>query len=380
MAEFRYARQIDSLTSYMLSQGVRLIVFEDFEGHRDPTIRWLTNHPGDALLFVSSDILEKPILVPWDVNMAHQYAATELLRIIPYTDFERNPYKTLKAIVGIMNIQSGSCIEIPPETSYSSFLRYLDTLPDYDILCREDGIHAETRSMRAIKGPEEIERYRIAARITNEVIAELEKHIKAGTFKTEIDVAQFIEREGRLRGCESTGFETLVAGPKRSFGIHAFPTYTGEPFGTQGLSIIDFGLKYDGYTTDVTITVARGPLSRAQERMLSLVEKAYNLAISLAKEGTPTRDIAMAVDAHFEKAKKKMPHALGHGIGVEAHEAPAIRNRSDNEWVLQQGMVFTLEPGLYDPVHGGCRLENDFVLTENGLERLTNAQIIRIPE
>jgi Xaa-Pro dipeptidase len=380
MAEFRYARQIDSLTSYMLSQGVRLIVFEDFEGHRDPTIRWLTNHPGDALLFVSSDILEKPILVPWDVNMAHQYAATELLRIIPYTDFERNPYKALKAIVGIMNIQSGSCIEIPPETSYSSFLRYLDTLPDYDILCREDGIHAETRSMRAIKGPEEIERFRIAARITNEVIAELEKHIKAGTFKTEIDVAQFIEREGRLRGCESTGFETLVAGPKRSFGIHAFPTYTGEPFGTQGLSIIDFGLKYDGYTTDVTITVARGPLSRAQERMLSLVEKAYNLAISLAKEGTPTRDIAMAVDAHFEKAKKKMPHALGHGIGVEAHEAPAIRNRSDNEWVLQQGMVFTLEPGLYDPVHGGCRLENDFVLTENGLERLTNAQIIRIPE
>jgi len=364
----------------MLSQGVRLIIFEDFEGHRDPTIRWLTNHPGDALLFVSSDILEKPILVPWDVNMAHQYAATELLRIIPYTDFERNPYKALKAIVEIMNIPPGSRIEIPPETSYPSFLRYVDTLPDYDIICREDGTHAEIKAMRAIKAAEEIERYRTAARITNEVIDELEKQIRAGTFKTEIDVAQFIEREGRLRGCEGTGFETLVAGPKRSFGIHAFPSYTGEPFGTQGLSIIDFGLKYDGYTTDVTITVARGPLSRAQERMLTLVEKAYNLAVSLAKEGTPTRDIAMAVDAHFEKAKKKMPHALGHGIGVEAHEAPAIRNRSDNEWVLQQGMVFTLEPGLYDPVHGGCRLENDFVLTENGLERLTDARIIRIPE
>jgi len=380
MAEFRYARQIDSLTNYMHSQGVTLVVFEDFEGKRDPTIRWLTNHPGDALLFLSSDILERPILVPWDVNMANQYAATELFRIIPYTDFDRNPYKALKAVVGILNIPSGSRIEIPPETSYSSFLRYLDTLPDYDILCREDGIHAETRSMRAIKGPEEIERYRIAAQITNEVISELEKHIKAGTFKTEIDVAQFIEREGRLRGCEGTGFETLVAGPKRSFGIHAFPSYTSEPFGTQGLSIIDFGLIYEGYTTDVTLTVAKGPLNRTQERMLSLVEKAYNLAVALAKEGTATREIAMAVDAHFEKAKKKMPHALGHGIGVEAHEAPAIRNRSDNEWVLQQGMVFTLEPGLYNPVHGGCRLENDFVLTENGLERLTDARIIRIPE
>lgn len=380
MTELTYFQQIDRLTSYMQSEGVRLTVFEDFEGHRDPTIRWLTKHPGDALLFVSSEMVEKPILVPWDVHMAHQYTSPNLVRIIPYTDFERNPYKALKAIVGIMNIQSGSRVEIPPETSYPSFLRYVDSLTDFDILCREDGIHAHTRLMRAIKSDEEIEGYRIAARITNEVIAELENHITAGNLKTEVDVAQFIEREGRLRGCEGMGFETLVAGPKRSFGIHAFPSYTGEIFGTQGLSIIDFGLKHAGYTTDVTITVAKGPLNRTQERLISLVEKAYNAAVSLAKEGTPTRDIALAVDSHFEKAKKNMPHALGHGIGVEAHEAPAIRSRSDNEWVLQRGMVFTLEPGLYDPVHGGCRLENDFVLTEHGLEQLTKARIIRIAE
>jgi len=379
MLEYRYARQIESLTNYLRSEGIKLAMFEDFEAHRDPTIRWLCNQPGDALLFVSYDILEKPILVPWDVNMAHQYVS-EAFKIIPYTDFERNPYKALKAVIGIMNIPTGSRIDNPPETSYPSFLRYVDTLPDYDIICREDGTHAETRLMRAIKGTEEIERYRTAARITNEVILELEKNIRAGNFKTEIDVAQFIEREGRLRGCEGTGFESLVAGPSRSFGIHAFPSYSAAPFGTTGLSIIDFGLKYEGYTTDVTITVAREPLNRTQERMLSLVEKAYNLAVSMAKEGTATRDIALAVDAHFEKAKKKMPHALGHGIGVEAHEAPAIRSRSDNEWVLQQGMVFTLEPGLYDPVHGGCRLENDFILTENGLEQLTNARIIRLPE
>jgi Xaa-Pro dipeptidase len=73
-----------------------------------------------------------------------------------------------------------------------------------------------------------------------------------------------------------------------------------------------------------------------------------------------------------------MPHALGHGIGLEAHESPAIRGREDNEWVLRPGMVFTLEPGLYDPLHGGCRLENDVLLTGNGVETLTEAGIIRL--
>ena len=380
MTELRFSKQHDNLTNYMASEGIRLALFQDFEGMRDPTIRWMTRHPGDALLLVSSNIIDIPILIPWDVNMAQQYAKESYCHIVPYTEFDRNPYKAIKAVVENLNIPTGSRIEIPPTTSYPSFLRFVDALPDHDIICREDGTHFFTQQMRAIKDPEEIEIYREASRITNDVIAELEKQIRRGAFATEVDVALFIEREARIRGCEGTGFETLVAGPKRSFGIHAFPTYTGEAFGTPGLSIIDFGLKYRGYTTDVTLTVAKGPLNRTQERMLTLVEKAYNLAVSMAKEGLATRELALAVDAHFEKAKKKMPHALGHGIGMEAHEAPAIRSRSDNEWILQQGMVFTLEPGLYDPVHGGCRLENDFVLTEQGLEQLTKAQIIRIPE
>jgi Xaa-Pro dipeptidase len=73
-----------------------------------------------------------------------------------------------------------------------------------------------------------------------------------------------------------------------------------------------------------------------------------------------------------------MPHALGHGIGLEAHEAPSLRSRSDNGWVLESGMIITLEPGLYDPDHGGCRLENEFLVTDAGAELLTNSRIIRL--
>jgi Xaa-Pro dipeptidase len=73
-----------------------------------------------------------------------------------------------------------------------------------------------------------------------------------------------------------------------------------------------------------------------------------------------------------------MPHGLGHGIGLEAHEAPSVSNRAENDWVLESGMIITLEPGLYDPVQGGCRLENDILITDSGVEVLTNSRIVRL--
>jgi Xaa-Pro dipeptidase len=110
--------------------------------------------------------------------------------------------------------------------------------------------------------------------------------------------------------------------------------------------------------------------------MVSLVEKAAKLAVEMAVNGTESRAIALAVDNLFGKSKKRMPHGLGHGIGLDVHELPFIRSRSGDGWKLEPGMVFTLEPGLYDPIHGGCRLENDILITETGNEVLTGARII----
>jgi Xaa-Pro dipeptidase len=358
----------------MAREGVALLLLEDVEGRRDPAVRWLTGQPGDALLFLSVD--KRAILVPWDVNIAKIFADAD--DIVPYEEFERRPIKAAREVAEHLKLPSGSRLEIPAVTPYPDFLKYVEGLPDYDVLCRDGGAADEIAELRAVKDEEEIRIYREAAGITNEVIDLLEKEFREGALRTETDVALFIEAAARSRGCEGTGFETLAAGPGRSFGIHAVPPYTVDPFGGQGLSILDFGLKFHGYTTDVTITVARGPLSRTQTRLLSLVEKAYDEALGMVASGVETRGIALAVDAVFGKANKRMPHALGHGIGLEAHEAPALRSRSDNEWKLEPGMVFTLEPGLYDSAQGGCRLENDILLTEKGPEVLTKARIIRL--
>jgi Xaa-Pro dipeptidase len=297
--------------------------------------------------------------------------------IVPYSEFERSPVKALQGAVEFFKTPKGSRLEIPSVTSYPRFLKFVEGINDFDIICRDNGVGPELEKGRAVKDEEEIKIYRRLAAVTGEITDAIEKHVRSGKLKTEVDIALFIEAEGRKRGCEGTGFETLAAGPQRSFGIHAFPAYTGRVFGSPGLSILDFGLKYSGYTSDVTLTFAREPLSKPQEKMLALTEKAYSLASSMVKAGAAARTIAAAVDDYFGKAKKIMPHALGHGIGLEAHEAPSLRNRADNEWVLESGMVITLEPGLYDPVHGGCRLENDFLVTASGAEVLTNSRIIR---
>jgi Xaa-Pro dipeptidase len=369
-----YQARREKIYDWMAMEGVAVAMFEDTEPRRDPAIRWMTGQPGDALLFLSA--ARQSILIPWDINMAVKYADAET--VIPYTDLDRQAFIAFRAALDIFKTPPGSKLEISPATPYPLFLTYVETFSDFDILCRDTGVTQAVTVLRVVKDEEEIAIYRRLSEITNEMIDHLEEDVRSGQIKTEMDAALYIEAEARNQGCEGTGFETLAAGSGRSFGIHAFPAYTAGEFAAQGLSILDFGLKLKGYTSDVTMSFARPPLSKAQERLLTLTEKAYKIGLSLVGPGIEARYIAAAVDSFFTKARKAMPHSLGHGIGLEAHEAPALRNRRNNDWVLTPGMIFTLEPGLYDPVQGGCRLENDILVTETGYEALTRSRIVRL--
>jgi len=369
------AARFAKIWDWMAQEGITLLMLEDTESRRDKNIRWLTGLPSDALLFLSLD--RKAVLVAWDLNLAKFYAGHAPVLLASYNDFGRQPCKAIAAVAQNLGIPAGSKIEIPSVTPYPVFLDCVGELANFDILCRENGAASELRKLRSVKDEEEIAITRKAAVITNELIDLLEKNVRAEKIKTEADAALFIELECRKRGCEGTSFDTLAAGPDRSFAIHAFPNWTCSPFGSKGLSILDFGVKLGGYCTDVTLTFARD-LNPKQEKLVNLVEKAAKLALPMAHNGTAAKDIAAAVDTLFSRSKKQMPHGLGHGLGLQEHEYPIIRNRSDNEWVLEPGMIFTIEPGLYDPLLGGCRLENDILITETGAEVLTTARIIRL--
>ncbi len=369
-----FEKRRNVLIEEMKNSNIQAVVFSDNENHRNPAVRYYTNHPSDAIFILTKT--GKSVLCPWDINIANQKAFVET--IIPLTKFDRDEIKAVDGILKKLGLPENSRIEISPETSYLDFLEFVDRLPQYDVSCKKHGLHDFAVEQRMIKDEYEIQCTKKACEITNKIIDTIESEIKKKKIKTELDVALLIESECRKAGCERTSFETLAAGPSRSFAIHCFPSYTNGGFAENGLSILDFGVCYEGYASDVTLTIAKGKLSEKQEQMLSLVQEAFDEALKYYKKDIPVRNAAMKVDKIFAKAKMKMPHSLGHGTGLEIHEAPFVRSKASLETVFQPGMIVTLEPGLYDPELGGCRYENDILITESGNEVLTQSRIVRI--
>ncbi|MGO8692212.1 MAG: M24 family metallopeptidase [Rectinemataceae bacterium] len=370
----RYEERRSRVARKLRDDGIGAALFEDAEGRRDPSVRYLCGQPGDALLVVSSSAGSR--LVAWDVNMARAMADVE--GILAFGDFERLPERALATVLEQLGVPGGSKVELPSTFAYTRYVRFVEALDGYDLVCREEGADAHVMALRSVKDEDEIALYRRAAVITDALMDRVESSVRAGESKTELDVALLIERECREAGCEGTGFETLAAGPARSFGIHAFPPFGSGPFASEGMSILDFGLKLEGYTTDVTMTFLRGKLGEERERMVSLVLEAREAAFSMIAPGVKTRDVARRVDEVFAAAGLAMPHGLGHGIGLDAHEAPALRSRRDNEDVFAEGQVVAVEPGLYHPELGGIRYEDDLVVTEDGFEVLTHSRIVRL--
>ncbi len=370
-----FKKRVEEFCSIMKYENVDAVVFRDSEECRVPAVRYFSRMPSDAILAIKSD--GSTVLSVWDMNLA-QTIPVVADKLIPFSASRREPVEATKNLLKRLSIRENSRVEINSSTSYPDFLEYVDGIHEYDILCRKNGTHEFVTKMRSIKDDYEIECTRKAAQITNEIIEIIIEKVKDGSIKTESDAALLIEKECRARGCERTSFETLAAGPDRSWAIHAFPNYTDSPFATDGLSILDFGVCYEGYASDVTITFARGNLTEKQELMLSLVQKAADEAIEYYKPGFPVRQAALKVDKIFSTAKMKMPHSLGHGTGLEIHEFPFVRSKTSLEDVFCPGMIVTLEPGLYELGEGGVRLENDVLITDEGNEVLTKSRIVRL--
>ena len=364
-----YSERQKKVSSLLAGEDISLLVLCDREGMRNPSIRYLTGHPSDSVLFIFVD--GRSLLLPWDINLARIKATATQIK--PYNDYGRTLGQALSKVLAEEKLPAGSRVEVPDALPYPEFMNIANG--PYQFVCRENGLASAIDDMRQIKDDAELVTLRKAFSITDDILDKIEAELRAGQC-TETDIALLIDREARLAGAEGTGFETLAAAMGRSYNIHAFPAYTGAIMPADGLSIIDFGVKYDGYTSDVTTTITRN-LSPEQEHMVALIEGAVDVAEKLLKPGTLTTDLSGAVNEYLESGGFVMPHNLGHGIGLYIHEKPFLRAKVDPVR-LQKGMVFTIEPGIYDPKLGGIRLENDYMITDIGYEKLTNSRIIRL--
>lgn len=363
----------EKIYSYLEENKINLAVFEDSEDKRDCALRYLCGHPNDATLILSSS--GKSYLFPWDENLSKKYAHADY--IFSYNEFGRNKTDAINHVINLEKISENACIDFSPSTTYLDFKKIKSDLKNYSVFCRNNSVHDYLVDLRAVKDEYEINCTRQACRISNQIVDEIIYKLKSGLIKTELDVALFIEKLLRENNCERTSFDTLAAGPNRSYGIHAFPGYTNSPWGSKGLSILDFGVCYEGYASDLTITIARD-VSKEQDELLTYVEKAYNECLNLYKAGNFLKEAFNHAQEIFSKIERKMPHGLGHGIGLEIHENPFVSSKASDDKTFKEGNIITLEPGLYDIDLGGVRLENDILITKESYEVLSNSKIYRL--
>jgi Xaa-Pro dipeptidase len=373
----RYKARQGRLLRHLAENDLEAAVLVDLEGNRNPSLRYLCGHPQDALLFVFAT--GDTLLLPWDLPLAERHAVVG--RMKAFEEYGRSEELAIRSVLSEAGIRSA---ELPARLAYPLVESLKSALPDTALLCRTDGLDVRLREWRAVKDEQELAALRRACAITDTLLAEVETMLLEPTNAAggvrEMDLALHLEARARELGADGMGFETLAAGPERSFAIHCHPPVTAQGFGGLGCSILDFGVVVDGYTSDVTVTAVRGRLSARQEEMVKAVRGAYELSVSLCRPGVMPAEAARAVDEYFESRGLRMPHALGHGVGLEPHEPPVLRVRESpgSTTPLQPGMVFTLEPGLYAPGEGGVRLENDFLCTSKGVEALTSARLLHL--
>ncbi|MEK4521768.1 aminopeptidase P family protein [Psychrobacillus sp. FSL W7-1457] len=223
--------------------------------------------------------------------------------------------------------------------------------------------------IRLIKTDEEISIIKAACRIADEAYEHIVTYIKPGM--TELQVSNELEFFMRKRGATSSSFDTIVASGTRSALPHGVAT--DKVIEVGDFVTLDFGALYNGYISDTTRTVAVGEPSEKLKEIYQVVLDAQLLALEKVQPGMTGKEAdAIARDYIASKGYgEAFGHSLGHGIGLEVHEGPGLSFRSDI--VLEPGMVITIEPGIYLPNIGGVRIEDDALVTENGLEKLTHS-------
>lgn len=223
--------------------------------------------------------------------------------------------------------------------------------------------------LREIKEEAEIATIRKACEIADKAFEHILGYIKVGM--TEIQVANELDFFMRSLGASSVSFETIVASGLRSAMPHGVAS---EKVIEQGDMItLDFGCYYQGYVSDMTRTFAIGDPGEKLKELHQLVLDAQLKVIEAAGPGVSGVELdAVARDYFASKGHAEaFGHSTGHGIGLEIHEGPNVSRLAEKEFV--PGNVITNEPGLYYPEIGGIRIEDDMLVTENGVEVLTHS-------
>jgi Xaa-Pro aminopeptidase len=230
-------------------------------------------------------------------------------------------------------------------------------------------VPGEVERLRAIKDAAELAVMREAAILISDVWTAGLRHVRPGV--AELVVAAEMERAMKLRGASGPSFETIVASGPCSAWPHAEPT--AKLLKKNELVVLDQGAILRGYCSDMTRTVFLGRAAGRVRGLYSAVLEAQRAAKAAIRPGVKAADVDSAARKILRRhgSVRYFTHSTGHGLGMEVHEMPRLG--MNEETLLEEGMVITVEPGVYIEGLGGIRIEDDVVVTAHGAEDLTSA-------
>ncbi|WP_077622849.1 M24 family metallopeptidase [Sediminibacillus massiliensis] len=283
--------------------------------------------------------------------------------IIGYSDHE-NPWDLVRPSLKSRQLGDVETIAIEKEVlSYGRSQAVLSFFPGAEILSVEDKLN----EMRVVKEEDEIAVIRRAAQMADFGVQVGVNALEEGV--TEMEVLAKIEYELKKKGIREMSFSTMVL----------FGEKSGDPHGNPGdrklkagdMVLFDLGVVLDGYCSDITRTVAYKSISDKQKEIYQTVLTAELAALEASKPGTRIGDLDTTARDIITEAGygDYFPHRIGHGMGINVHEFPSMSHLNDG--ILKEGMVYTIEPGIYLPDLGGVRIEDDVLVTADGFETLT---------
>lgn len=257
------------------------------------------------------------------------------------------------------------------ESSYFTVGAYLD----YSKMFTEAKLLLDSRvdelimGQRRYKSRQELLIMQQAQDLADRCFTHILDFIKAG--KTELEVAMELHHFSRLAGSEGDAFDIIAVSGINSSLPHGVPTNKKLEIGD--LFTMDFGVKIDGYVSDMTRTVAIGQIGEEQKRMYDTVLKAQHAALAVIKPGIPCVEVDKAArDVIYQAGYEGcFGHGLGHSLGLQVHEDPRFSIGSTA--ITEPGLVMSVEPGIYLEGRFGCRIEDVVYITEDGFINLTHS-------
>ncbi len=339
----------------------------------------LALNPSPSLLYATGlhmHLMERPVVALFAADGRIALVLPELetaklndlsynVEAFPYNETPSTWTDVFRKAVNFLDLD-GKKIGVEPLAMRLVEYRYLQTAAPHAVFPDATETIA---SLRIRKTEEEISSMRKAAEIAENALEATLPMIKIGL--SEKTIAAELVSQLLKHGSESPlPFQPIVSGGPNSANPHATPSERKLQEGD--LLVIDWGANCNNYVSDITRTFAIGKIDEECQKIHEIVQQANAAGRAAAKPGLPASVVDIAARKVIDDAGygEYFTHRTGHGIGMEGHEAPYMR--ADNERILEVGMAFTVEPGIYLPNRNGVRVEDDMVITENGAESLSN--------